>query len=383
MASQSHVTTREQMEARIEDFERAWQANQRPAIEDFLHATPQEREPLLRALVHIDIAYRLRAGDTIRVEEYLRRFAELARNADEVIELIAVEYRHRQHLGEQPATDEYLHRFPQYRERLLQTTVPGNTPLLQPDPTGVRGPSLPETIGRYRVGPFLARGGMGEVVRVLDTDFDRPLALKVLQQQFCGQAALEERFVREARLTGQLQHPGIPPVQELGRLPDGRPYFIMKLVKGHDLHTLLHQRVSVLDKQSYFLGVFEQVSRTVAFAHARGVIHRDLKPGNVMVGKFGEVQVMDWGLAKVLTTDAPRAAPTAEPEEPPTVVPNTPLAAGATQGAVGTPTYMAPEQARGEDVDLRCDVFGLGGILCTILTGKPPFLGRDVASANT
>src|SRR5262249_62139979 len=107
-----------------------------------------------------------------------------------------------------------------------------------------RGASLPESIGGYRVDRFLARGGMGEVYRVHDCDFDRPLALKAVQERYRGEAEVEERFLREARLTGQLQHPGVPPVRELGRLPDGRPYFIMKLVKGRDLQALLRERTA-------------------------------------------------------------------------------------------------------------------------------------------
>src|SRR5262249_9797003 len=118
---------------------------------------------------------------------------------------------------------------------------------------------------------------------------------------------LVRRFVREARIAGQLQHPGTVPVHELGNLADGRPYFAMKLVKGRTLEDLLDERKAPSQDLPRFLGIFEQVCQTVAYAHARGAIHRDLKPANVMVGRFGEVQVMDWGLAKLLAgTDAPR-----------------------------------------------------------------------------
>jgi tetratricopeptide (TPR) repeat protein len=242
---------------------------------------------------------------------------------------------------------------------------------------------LPKRIGRYRVDRPIGSGGVGDVVRVLDEDFDRPLALKVLQQQFRGRAELEERFLREARLTGQLQHPGIPPVQEKGRLPgpDQRPYFIMKLVKGRNLHQFLRERTLPQDRGGWFLEVFEKVCQTVAYAHDCGVIHRDLKPGNVMVGAFGEVQVMDWGLAKVLRPGAAaEPTPPAPNAEPPStarhVLAAADEAAASAAGTVqGTASYMAPEQARGEveRLDRACDVFGLGGILCEILTGQPPF----------
>jgi tetratricopeptide (TPR) repeat protein/tRNA A-37 threonylcarbamoyl transferase component Bud32 len=243
--------------------------------------------------------------------------------------------------------------------------------------TSPRQPSvdLPRRVGHYRVEEEIDRGGMGVVVRVKDEAFQRPLAMKLLLRK-----EHERRFEREARLTGQLQHPGIPPVQDMGRLPapDGRPYFIMKLVKGSSLRTLLQGRSGPGEDLPRFVAIFEQVCQTVAYAHSRSIIHRDLKPANVMVGAFGEVQVMDWGMAKFLI---PASAGCQPPEEEPSstlyLLSRTTLQGDVTEaGAVlGTPAYMAPEQARGEveRLDRRCDVFGLGGILCEILTSKPPF----------
>src|SRR5262249_11731851 len=139
-----------------------------------------------------------------------------------------------------------------------------------------------------------------------DPDFDRPLAVKVLAPQHGGRPDLERRFLEEAHLTGRLQHPGIAPVHAVGRLGDGRPFFSMKLIEGRTLATMLHAR-SAGDVMR-LLKVFEQVCQTVAYTHSRGVIHRDLKPANVMVGAFGEVQVLDWGLAKVLAGGAREAS---------------------------------------------------------------------------
>jgi serine/threonine-protein kinase len=157
-------------------------------------------------------------------------------------------------------------------------------------------------------------------------------------------------------------------------LPDRRPYFTMKLVEGRTLADLLRQRADPAENLPRFLTIFEQVCQTLAYAHSNGVIHRDLKPGNVMVGAFGEVQVMDWGLAKAL-------ARTEEEGDPPSSLIPHPSSLPETQpGAVlGTYAYMAPEQARGEveRLDERCDVFGLGAILCEILTGRPPFRGAS------
>jgi serine/threonine-protein kinase len=233
----------------------------------------------------------------------------------------------------------------------------------------------------------IARGGMGAVLKGRDTELGRDIAVKVLLETHQGRTELVQRFVEEAQIAGQLQHPGVVPVYEMGQLADKRPYFTMKLVKGQTLAKLLAQRTDPTQDRPHSLKVFEQVCQAVAYAHARGVIHRDLKPANVMVGAFGEVQVMDWGLAKVLKPGgaADQKAPaTAEA----TVIRTarsgsaTPAAPGSqTQaGAVlGTPAYMAPEQARGEvdRLDERCDVFGLGAILCHVLTGLPPYAGSD------
>ncbi len=215
---------------------------------------------------------------------------------------------------------------------------------------------------------------MGSVHRARDPELGRTLALKILLEDHQYNPEILRRFLEEARIAGQLQHPGVVPVHDIGRLSDDRPYFAMKLVEGRTLAALLAERKSPAEELQRFLLVFEQVCQTMAYAHSRGVIHRDLKPANIMVGAFGEVQVMDWGLAKLLTQDASSEAPVAT--EAPVVSSLSAVNFGQTQAGsvVGTPSYMAPEQARGLSVDVRADVFGLGGILCEILTGQPPFL---------
>jgi serine/threonine protein kinase len=136
---------------------------------------------------------------------------------------------------------------------------------------------------------------MGVVYRARDLALDREVAVKVLQQRYEPGSSTAARFVEEARITAQLQHPGIPAVYQVGTLPDSRPFLAMKLIKGQTLDTLLKAKAPI-DR----LAVVEAVAQAVGYAHAHGVLHRDLKPANVMVGSFGEVQVMDWGLAKVL-----------------------------------------------------------------------------------
>jgi serine/threonine-protein kinase len=242
----------------------------------------------------------------------------------------------------------------------------------------------PWSVGRYQVHTLIGCGAMGDVFRGRDTDLGRVVALKALREEHRQDRKLAQRFVEEAQINGQLIHPGIVPTYELGTLADGRPFFTMKFVKGHRLYELLAERTSPAADLPRFLTIFEQICQTVAYAHSRGVIHRDLKPLNIMVGNFGEVQVMDWGLAKVL----PKEEPVKDHATPPV---NQTVVATSWKGhdraktlvglPMGTPAYMAPEQARGETrvVDRRADVFSLGSILCEILTGTPAFEGSSLA----
>jgi tRNA A-37 threonylcarbamoyl transferase component Bud32 len=246
-----------------------------------------------------------------------------------------------------------------------------------PAPRG-DAPQAPPDTPRYRFEAFLARGGMAEVWRGCDTVLAREVALKVLREQVLGDGGFRARFEEEARHVSQLEHPSIMPVYDLGELPDGRPFFVMKLIHGQTLAEMLAARTTPAEDLSRSVGVFELVCAAVAFAHARELIHRDLKPSNVMLSEFGEVLVMDWGIAKALA-----ARPQQQP--PPTPALLSASVGGATTGpggpetlpgqAKGTPAFMAPEQARGEAsrVGKACDVFGLGGILCVILTGQPPY----------
>jgi serine/threonine protein kinase len=243
------------------------------------------------------------------------------------------------------------------------------------------------------LGEEIAQGGMGVVYRARDAVFGREVAVKVLWERFGSGSAAARRFADEARITGQLQHPAIPPVHDLGTLSDGRPFMAMKLIKGETLADRLGARSDPGHDRGYFVAVFEQVCQAVAYAHARDVIHRDLKPSNVMVGNFGEVQVMDWGLAKVLIPSAvPGAAPGADSEPTGDTKPGTAIRSmredeGALTQAgsvLGTPAFMPPEQAIGavDQIDVRSDVFGLGGILCAVLTGQPPFVAETAESTR-
>ncbi len=267
---------------------------------------------------------------------------------------------------------------------LLRDTDPPSDsgPIVRP--ASEEMPDLADRTMRLQLFGEVARGGMGAVFKARDPDLGRDVAVKVLLESHRNNPDLVRRFVEEAQIGGQLQHPGIVPIYELGAFADRRPFFAMKLVKGRTLSSLLAERPDPARDLPRFLSVFESVCQTMAYAHARGVIHRDLKPSNVMVGSFGEVQVMDWGLAKVLprggaADDAHAGIP--GPGETVIATARSAVDSDRSQAGsiLGTPSYMAPEQARGEvdRLDERCDVFALGSILCELLTGHPAFTGRS------
>lgn len=234
------------------------------------------------------------------------------------------------------------------------------------------GPRVPAPLDpgeRFVLGHELGSGGGGRVVRAYDRVLGRTVAMKVLRSgASAGEAALG-RFIAEAQATGQLEHPNIVPIYDFGMLPSGEVFYTMREVRRHSLREVL-QALSADDPahvEEYTLvrlvTILRQVAQAIHYAHSRGVVHRDLKPDNIMVGEYGEVLVMDWGLARVL--DA-QAADEAEP------------AAGET---LGTPAYMSPEQARGELelVDEKSDAYSLGAILYEILTLRPPFGGESAS----
>ena len=239
---------------------------------------------------------------------------------------------------------------------------------------------------RYELRASLGEGGMGEVRLCRDRVIGREVALKAVLPSRAGQRDVRARFVREARVQGQLEHPAIVPVYDFGIDRDGQPFFTMKRVRGVTLERVLDalrrgdEETARLYTPHKLLAAFVQVCLAVDFAHERGVLHRDLKPANIMLGGYGEVYVLDWGVAKVrsasLTLDSTTGAAVSESAEadrtgPPDrvgVAKSAPTAAGA---VVGTPGYMAPEQLLGGEVDGRTDVYVLGGILFELLTLQP------------
>src|SRR5271165_2938185 len=222
------------------------------------------------------------------------------------------------------------------------------------------------------LGP-VASGAQGEVRRVVDKSLLRTLAMKLLDPAHAREEAHRRRFVEEAQITAQLDHPNVPPVHRIGIDDGGQLYFTMKLLDGRTFEDVLKAGGHHGDWKELFrmLQVLVTVCNAVAFAHARGVLHRDLKPENVMVAEHGQVYVMDWGIARVVqqrSGSVPDAAPGVRVWRE----------ASAEEGVIaGTPEYMSPEQAAGRnaDVDARTDVFALGAILYRILVGRPPYDG--------
>jgi tetratricopeptide (TPR) repeat protein len=232
---------------------------------------------------------------------------------------------------------------------------------------------------RYEDLGEIAQGGMGTIHEIEDRDLRRTVAMKVLRK---GQASGRvHRFVEEAQVTGQLEHPNIPPVYELGVNREDRIYFTMKRVRGQSLDAIL-DRIAMGEEDareayplSRLLELFLKVCEAVAFAHSKGVIHRDIKPENIMVGKFGEVLLMDWGLAKVVGKEDRVMDELVE-----TIRSEREVGKTLSGGVLGTPSYMPPEQARGEveAIDEGSDIWSLGAVLYSLLTLEPPYAGTRV-----
>ena len=220
--------------------------------------------------------------------------------------------------------------------------------------------------------PMLGSGGFGVVWKMKDTRLNRDVAVKVMRFRDSKKPALVRRFLAEAQICSQLAHPFIVPVYEMGKLADGRGYFVMKLVVGKRLNECFPETTTQWTSQ---IRTFETVCQAVAYAHEKDVVHRDLKPQNVMVGEHGEVQVMDWGLAKAgVENDVGPSNDSPRPVMATTRIESDQTAAS----AIGTFAYMSPEQAKNaSSIDARSDVFSLGAILCELLTGQPPYVANE------
>lgn len=267
----------------------------------------------------------------------------------------------------------------------LPTEVGDIAPLIRHSSAG--RPSL----DAYTIGDEIAKGGMGSILEAIDRSLGRTVAMKVLLPQMEGLDEARRRFIREATVLGKLEHPNIVPIHEMGTDEHGHIFYTMKLVKGRTLAAILTaiQKGDEATIKHYtldrLLSIFSRVCDALAFTHFNGIIHRDLKPDNIMVGEFGEVLVMDWGIAKVLDDEAQAADEAARAAMDAVAAPVDAQNLTLDGAVIGTPHYMAPEQARGQlsEVDGCSDVFALGGMLYSILTLRTPVQGDSVEQVLT
>lgn len=342
-------------EERIEAFELAWRQGHAPDIAGHLCATGPIRQALLAELIHVDLEFRLKAGETARIQTYLNAFPDLAGDRHLTLDLIVAEFELRRRRQEDVSLDEYAARFPEHRDELLQRLrlddVETKLPTGKAQPTRVLAwPCVPG----YEIIGEIGRGGMGVVYKALEPSLRRHVALKFLPAEFVADPDRLQRFLREARTASALNHPHICVVHALGEC-DHRPFIVMEFIEGQTLHAQIGRRPAV-EKVAQWIG---QAARALAAAHAAGVVHRDIKPENIMIRHDGYVKVLDFGLARRLPTLAQPDAGGSHDTDP--------------GGVFGTVAYMSPEQTRGDTVDTPSDVFSLGIVLYQLATGRHPF----------
>jgi serine/threonine protein kinase len=363
----------------IRSFEDDLQGRVRPEISAYL-TTGANRTRLLTELVHVDLEYRLRAGEAARVEDYLTRYPELTDDRAVMLELIAAEHEIRRRREPNLSLSEFFRRFPECRAdlpgQIARAAIDGQDVPLRPMDQPAE--PLPEVAG-YEVLGLLGRGGMGVVYRARQLGLDRTVALKMVLTGFQAGPKDLARFRVEAAALARLQHPNIVQIYDVGETA-GRPYFVFEFVAGGSLARYLRGTPQPVRSAAQLV---DTLARAVHAAHVHGVIHRDLKPANILLrdereGARGESQepspiparlaflvpkITDFGLAKCVGGDGE-----APDLRGPTV----------TGDLVGTPSYMAPEQAMvpRQPVGPAADVYALGTILYELLTGRPPFTGE-------
>jgi serine/threonine protein kinase/tetratricopeptide (TPR) repeat protein len=346
-------------------------------------------------------AFSLWALDKSRVlADLLQEQQALKPDARSLLEAL-VQMHVAQHDGDPQQSLRALSSLGDARQELLSVASPelqASLTLIRPE---VRSPDLYATQAgvmtsqgtRFRILRPHARGGLGEVHVALDTELQREVALKEIQDRHADQHDVRNRFKLEAEITGGLEHPGIVPVYGLGTYDDGRPYYAMRFIKGDNLQQAISKyhdpqnQTSAGDRNLALRGLLRRlidVCDAMQYAHDRGILHRDLKPGNIMIGKYGETLVVDWGLAKVLGVSGRKGSTQDHELTDSVLTPASSLSGSVDQtlagSAIGTPAYMSPEQAAGrlDELGPASDVYSLGATLYHILTGIAPCAGKDL-----
>lgn len=351
---------------------------------------------------------RLRAGEPVRCEGVFAERPWLVDDSELALDVIYTEFNVRRDLGQFPTQQEFYNRFPQWRSELshqfqLDELLVDSPTIFDEAPSETAPSERLSNLDRdQRFRPLgeVANGALGQVARALDTQLDREVAVKSIQPYLVGNGSVRQRFIREAEITGRLEHPGIVPVYAMGVGADGIPFYAMRLIRGQNLQEAIDEFHSRFKPQQRFSSIefmnllrrFLSVCETIAYAHSRGVIHRDIKPQNIMLGPFGETLVVDWGLAKTTSPDDPSSKTVIKAEEvvetPHPDENNSSNASSLDEGSnsrtgkalIGTPAFMSPEQAHRQMhlVGPASDVYSLGATLHMLLTGQRRFDNSDV-----
>ena len=342
----------------VDRFEDAWQSGQRPQIDEYLPPENPERRTVLVELVHVDLERRLKAGEAVRVKQYLERYPELAADQAVVLNLLASEFALRRRSEPNLLLEDYLQHFPSLGEALLQR--------LREIPQEQSAPSLTPAsgkdglmsgrgwfIGKYRVVEQLGSGGQGDVYRAVHPTLGRNVVIKRARENL--PEAAQQLLITEGRVLARLEDPGVVRVYDVD-LHEGRPFVVFEYVAGRSLAERLKQeRLSFREAAA----LVAELADTLARLHQKGILHRDLKPANVLIDEAGRPRLLDFGLSSL--TQHWTAINRPEP------------------GVSGTPAYMAPEQANGQTdhIGPRTDIFNLGALFYELLTGRPPYKGAD------